>query len=285
MTLNVQTIKWDFVTKIIHSKSAVTGLVIVIMLVFMAISAPYISPFSSDSMDFSSMMSPPGVNGHLIGTDQYGRDIFTRILYGSRISLMVGIIAVGIGASFGILLGVIAGYFGGVWDALIMRVVDAMLSFPYILLAIAMMAVLGPGLFNAMLAIGIVMTPNFARIVRGNVLSIKEEEFIVASKILGASNSRVIVSHVLPNILHIIIVYGSLNFAGAIISEATLSFLGIGIQPPTPSWGSMLRDAQSYLQVDPYMSIFPGTAILISSLGFNLLGDGLRDILDPRLNI
>jgi peptide/nickel transport system permease protein len=190
---------------------------------------------------------------------------------------------VSIGAFIGTIIGIISGYFGGVIDGINMRLMDALLSFPYVLLAIAMMAALGPGLFNAMLAIGIVMIPSFSRVVRSAVLNYKNEEFVTAAKLMGGSDFWIIVSNILPNIIPTIIIYASLNFAGAIISEATLSFLGLGIQPPTPSWGSMLSEAKNYLQTNAFMAVFPGLAILISCLGFNLLGDGLRDVLDPRM--
>lgn len=265
------------------NKQVIFGLTIVLVNIFAAVFAPILATHPVDDMDFFYIFAKPGEGGHILGTDDYGRDIFSRLVYGSRISLVVGIIAVGIGALIGTFLGVISGYFGGFTDALIMRFTDALLSFPYILLAIAMMAVLGAGLFNAMLAIGIVMVPSFARIMRSAVMNIKNEEFVLAAKSMGASDLWIIFQHILPNVIPVLIVYSSLNFAGAVISEATLSFLGLGIQPPTPSWGSMLSEAKNYLQTAPHMAIFPGLAILITCLGFNILGDGLRDLLDPRL--
>jgi len=269
--------------RILKSKSALAGFVIITLDLILAIFAPFIATHSYDEMDFMYVLAKPGEGGHIFGTDDYGRDIFSRLVYGARVSLMVGVVAVGIGALIGTVLGIISGYFGGFLDSLIMRFMDALLSFPYVLLAIAMMAVLGPGLFNAMIAIGVVMVPSFARVVRSAVLNVKNEDFVIASKVLGASNLRVIFHHILPNIVPSLIIYSSLNFAGAVISEATLSFLGLGIQPPTPSWGSMLSEAKDFLQVAPHMAIFPGLAILLTCLGFNLLGDGLRDVLDPRL--
>jgi len=269
--------------RILKSKSALAGFVIITLDLILAIFAPFIATHSYDEMDFMYVLAKPGEGGHIFGTDDYGRDIFSRLVYGARVSLMVGVVAVGIGALIGTVLGILSGYFGGFLDSLIMRFMDALLSFPYVLLAIAMMAVLGPGLFNAMIAIGVVMVPSFARVVRSAVLNVKNEDFVIASKVLGASNLRVIFHHILPNIVPSLIIYSSLNFAGAVISEATLSFLGLGIQPPTPSWGSMLSEAKDFLQVAPHMAIFPGLAILLTCLGFNLLGDGLRDVLDPRL--
>jgi len=272
-----------FKSKFFRSKQIVAGMLIVLVNVFMALFAPLISTHSVDDMDFLNIFARPGEGGHILGSDDYGRDIYSRLVYGSRISLLVGVVAVGIGLIFGSVIGVISGYFGGFVDSLIMRIMDALLSFPYVLLAIAMMAVLGAGLFNAMLAIGIVMIPSFSRVVRSSVINVKNEEFITAARSMGASHMWIIFQHVVPNIFPVLIIYASLNFAGAVISEATLSFLGLGIQPPTPSWGSMLAEAKNYLQTAPHMAIFPGVAILITCLGFNLLGDGLRDILDPRM--
>ncbi|GAK58032.1 binding-protein-dependent transport systems inner membrane component [Candidatus Vecturithrix granuli] len=272
-----------FFKRLAKSKQIPVGACIVLINLILALFAPLIATHAVDDMDFAYIFAKPGEEGHLLGTDDYGRDIFSRIVYGSRISLMVGVIAVGIGAFLGTVLGIFAGYFGGFFDALMMRIMDALFSFPYVLLAIAMMAVLGAGLFNAMLAIGIVMVPSFARVVRSATLNVKHEEFIISARCMGAKHVWIILDHVLPNIIPTIIIYASLNFAGAVISEATLSFLGLGIQPPTPSWGSMLSEAKNYLQTAPYMAYFPGLAILITCLGFNLLGDGLRDVLDPRL--
>ncbi len=267
------------------NKQVMVGLAIILTDVFLAIFAPFIATHPIDDMDFLHVFAKPGEGGHLFGTDDYGRDIFSRLLYGARVSLAVGIIAVGIGALVGTTLGVVSGYFGGFIDALIMRITDALLSFPYVLLAIAMMAVMGPGLFNAMLAVGIVMVPNFSRVMRGAVIAIKQEDFVQAARSLGASHLWIIFQHILPNVVPTLLIYSSLNFAGAIISEATLSFLGLGIQPPTPSWGSMLSEAKHYLQTAPHLALFPGLAIFVTCLGFNLLGDGLRDFLDPRMKI
>lgn len=273
----------QFLRRLLRSKQAAVGLFVILVVLVLALFSPQIATHEVEDMDFMHIFALPGEGGHLFGTDDYGRDLFSRLVYGSRVSLMVGIVAVGIGSLLGTVIGVIAGFFGGLVDSIIMRIMDALLSFPYVLLAIAMMAVLGPGLFNAMLAIGIVMIPSFSRVVRSAVLTYRNEEFVTAARLMGGSNLWVIMFHILPNIIPTIIIYASLNFAGAIISEATLSFLGLGIQPPTPSWGSMLSEAKNYLQTAPNMAIFPGIAILVSCLGFNLLGDGLRDVLDPRL--
>ena len=269
--------------RLFKRKQIPAGILIIGVDIVLAVFAPIIATYPVDDMDFTYMFAKPGEGGHLLGTDDYGRDIFSRMVYGSRISLMVGVIAVGIGAFLGTILGICSGYFGGLFDALTMRIMDALLSFPYVLLAIAMMAVLGAGLFNAMLAIGIVMVPSFARVVRSATMNVKHEEFIISARCMGAKHIWVVLDHIIPNIIPTIIIYASLNFAGAVISEATLSFLGLGIQPPTPSWGSMLSEAKNYLQTAPHMAYFPGLAILVTCLGFNLLGDGLRDVLDPRL--
>lgn len=273
----------SFFRRFLRSKQGIAGLLIILLNIGAACFAPEITPFSFDEMDFEHMLTKPGIGGHHLGTDDMGRDVYTRLVYGSRVSLMVGIVAVSIGAFLGTLFGVISGYFGGFIDALLMRFMDALLSFPYILLAIAMMAALGAGLFNAMLAIGLVMVPSFARVVRSAVLSVRNEDFITSVRIMGGSHFWIITRHLIVNIMPPIIIYASLSFAGAIISEATLSFLGLGIQPPVPSWGSMLSEAMPYMSQAPLLAVFPGVAILVTCLGFNLLGDGLRDVLDPRI--
>ncbi|WP_347713387.1 ABC transporter permease [uncultured Fretibacterium sp.] len=275
----------SFGRRFLRSKQGMAGLLIVLLNIGLACFAPRIVPYDFDEMDFGAMLAEPGTEGHCLGTDDMGRDVLTRLIYGSQVSLMVGMVAVSIGACLGTVLGLISGYFGGFFDALLMRLMDALLAFPYILLAIAMMAALGAGLFNAMLAIGLVMVPSFARVVRGAVLNVKNEDFITGVRIMGASHLWILARHVLVNVLPPIIVYASLSFAGAIISEATLSFLGLGIQPPVPSWGSMLSEAMPYMDQASYLAVLPGLAILVTCLGFNLLGDGLRDVLDPRLRI
>jgi peptide/nickel transport system permease protein len=272
-----------FLKRFFRSKQGVMGLCIVLLNVALAFGAPAISPFGFEDMDFANTLASPGIGGHPLGTDDFGRDVFTRLVWGARVSLLVGVIAVGIGAFVGTTIGVVVGYCGGFPDALFMRLMDALLSFPYILLAIAMMATLGAGLFNAMIAIGLVMVPSFARVVRSSVLGLRNEDFVTASRVLGASGWWVISRHLIVNIMPTVIIYASLSFAGAVISEATLSFLGLGIQPPTPSWGSMLSEAMPFIDKAPLLAIFPGVAILVTCLGFNLLGDGLRDVLDPRM--
>ena len=273
----------SFLRRFLRSKQGVAGLLIILLNIALACFASQLTVYDIDEMDFINMLAEPGTEGHRLGTDDMGRDIYTRLIYGTRVSLLVGVVAVSIGACLGTLLGILAGYFGGFLDSLLMRLMDALLAFPYILLAIAMMAALGAGLFNAMLAIGVVMVPSFARVVRGAVLGVRNEDFITSVRIMGGSHLWILTRHIFINVTPPIIIYASLSFAGAIISEATLSFLGLGIQPPTPSWGSMLSEAMPFMDKAPMMAIFPGVAILVTCLGFNLLGDGLRDVLDPRL--
>lgn len=274
-----------FIKKLLQNKLAVFGLLLVILVVLMAIFAPIIATHKPNEMDMSMTLLGPGEQGHLLGTDNYGRDLFSRIVYGSRISLIVGLGAVGVGSVVGILLGLIAGYFGGTLDSIIMRCMDALAAFPFILLAITLMTVLGTGLLNVIIAVGIGNVPGFARMIRGQVLSVKEELFIEVTESLGAKQTRIIFTHVLPNCLTPIIVYATMSVAGAIISEAALSFLGLGIQPPTASWGNILKEGKDYLIVAPHIAIFSGMSILLSVLGLNLFGDGLRDALDPKTRL
>ena len=261
---------------------AMIGLAIVVVLVFTAVFADYIAPFGYADQDLMAAFEEPS-KAHLFGTDEFGRDIFSRIIYGSRISLQVGFIAVGIAVFAGGFLGAIAGYYGGKADNLIMRAMDVLLSIPSILLAIAIAASLGPGLFNLMIAVGISSTPNYARIVRGSVLSIRNQEFVEAAKAVGSSDLRIILKHIIPNCLAPIIVQATLGVAIAILTAAGLSFIGLGIQPPIPEWGAMLSGGREYLRDYAYMTVFPGLAIMITILALNFLGDGLRDALDPKL--
>ncbi|GEN89249.1 peptide ABC transporter permease [Oceanobacillus sojae] len=271
--------------KLIKNRLAAFGLIIIFLLTITAIFAPLIATHDPNSMDVTKSLLGVGEQGYLLGTDNFGRDIFSRIVYGSRISLIVGIAAVLFGAVFGSLLGVVAGYFGGKLDSIIMRFMDGLFAFPFILLAITLMTVLGQGLFNVILAIGIANIPGFARVVRGQVLGVKESEFIEVTRSLGAKHRRIIFQHVLPNSLAPIIVYATMSVAGAIISEAALSFLGLGVQPPTASWGSILKDGKDFLVLNPNMATFSGLSILITVLSINLFGDGLRDALDPKMKV
>src|SRR5699024_2210129 len=271
--------------KLTKNKLAAFGLVIILLLTLTAIFAPLLAPFHPNKMDVTKSLLGAGEEGHLLGTDNYGRDILSRVIYGSRISLIVGVSAVLFGAVFGTLLGVLSGYFGGFIDSVIMRFMDGLFAFPFILLAITLMTVLGQGFINVIIAIGVANIPGFARLVRGQVLSVKESDFIEVTRSLGARHRRLIFKHVLPDSIAPLIVYGTMSVAGAIISEAALSFLGLGIPQPTASWGSMLKDGKDFLVLNPHMATFSGLAILITVLGINLFGDGLRDALDPKMKV
>lgn len=259
------------------------GLIIVSILVIMAVLGPLLSPYDPNAIDFNNRFSPPTL-AHPFGTDDFGRDTFSRVLYGARISLLVGVIAVSIAATLGTFFGLIAGYTTRRWaDEVIMRAMDILFAFPAILLAIAILAALGKGIANAMIAIGLVYTPIFARIARGAVLSVRNEEYVMAARALGTRNSVILLRHILPNSLAPLIVETSLSLAFAILAEAALSFFGLGTQPPDPSWGRMLSEGRSYFQQSIWMALFPGLAIMFSVMGFNFLGDGLRDALDPKM--
>ncbi len=278
----------EFYKQFKKNKSALVGLYIVIMLIVCAIFAPFISTHDPLIQELSDRLIPPmwedgGSIKHFLGTDDFGRDLFSRVVYGARISLVIGIISVGIALFFGALMGAVAGYFGGIIDTIIMRIVDIMLSIPAILLAIVIVAILGPDLFNAMIAIGIVAIPTFARITRGSVLAEKEKEYVIASKINGSSSFRLIFLVILPNCATPIIVQATMGFASAVLEAAGLSFLGLGAQAPTPEWGAMLSDSLQFITTAPWMIVYPGMAIFLTVMGFNLVGDGLMDVLDPKL--
>ena len=259
------------------------GVVIVTILVIMAVFGPVLSPYDPNAMDFTNRFSPPTLE-HPFGTDDFGRDTFSRILYGARISLMVGIIAVSIATVLGTTFGLISGYTRRRWaDEVIMRGMDIIFAFPAILLAIAILAILGKGVTNAMIAIGLVYTPIFARIVRGAVLSVRNEEYVIAARALGTRDRVILARHILPNSAAPLIVEISLSLAFAILAEAALSFFGLGTQPPDPSWGRMLSEGRAYFQQSIWMALFPGLAIMLAVMGFNFLGDGLRDALDPKM--
>lgn len=259
------------------------ALAILLIIITSAIFAPYISPYDPMAMDLSASLEGPS-RTHWLGTDKMGRDILSRIIYGSRVSLLVGVVAVGISGIIGIFLGALAGYFGKWIDGLIMRIVDILLAFPSILLAISLVAVLGASIFNVMLAIGVVSWVSYARLIRGEFLSLKNKEFVSAVEALGAKTPKIIFKHMLPNAIAPVIVMATLGMAGAIITESSLSFLGLGVQPPTPSWGQMLSKGRTIIRQAWWVSTFPGIAIMITVLSFNILGDGLRDALDPNMN-
>ena len=264
-------------------KFAVAGGFVLLTVIMLGIAAPLLTSFNPYDAVLDQRLLPPGTGGHLLGTDQMGRDLLTRLFYGARISVMVGFVAVAIALFCGIIVGLFAGYYGGLVDTIFMRGIDILMAFPYVLLAIAIIAALGPGLFQAMIAIAIVGIPYYARIVRGTVLSLREKEFVEAEKALGAGNLRIIFKHILPNAMAPIIVAATLDVGWMIIAAAGLSFLGLGAQPPTAEWGVMLSEGRNFLRVAPWVSIFPGMCIFIVVLSLNLLGDGLRDALDPRL--
>ena len=257
------------------------GLILTVSLVLIAVLAPLIAPFDPDVQDTSRRLEEPSKQ-HPLGLDDLGRDVFSRIVFGARVSLRVGFSVVIIASFIGITFGAIAGYFGGAIDTAVMRLSDILLAFPGILLAIALVAVLGPSLNNVILALSTIGWVGYARLVRGQVLKVREMEYVTAAKALGAKSPRVIVLHVLPNVINPVIVMATLGLAGAILSEAALSFLGLGVQPPTPSWGAMLTSGRRYLGLANHLAIFPGAAIMLAVMGLNFLGDGLIDALDPK---
>ncbi|RST77751.1 ABC transporter permease [Siminovitchia acidinfaciens] len=264
------------------NKAALLGLCIVLFFILLAIFADLIAPYGFKETELANKHLPPS-SKHWFGTDEFGRDILSRVIYGARISLRVGFLAVSGSVVVGSLLGIVAGYYGRWVDGIISRIFDILLAFPSILLAIAIVAILGPSLQNAMIAIAIINVPTFGRLLRSRVLSVKEEEYITAAKAIGMTDSRILFHHVLPNSLAPIIVQGSLSVATAIIEAAALGFLGLGAQPPTPEWGKMLADSKDFIIQAPWTVFFPGIAIMLTVLGFNLMGDGLRDALDPRM--
>ena len=268
--------------RLARSPNLVVGAAMLALVVGAAIFAPQIAPHSPIDQAFTDQLRPPSPP-HLFGTDEFGRDVFSRVLYGARVALVIGVLADGIALALGVVLGVVSGYFGGRVDAVVMRSVDVVLAFPYLLLAMVVVTILGPSLINAMIAIGIVYTPQFARLVRAAVLAIKEQEFVEAAGAIGAGVARVLGRHILPNILSPIIVMATLTVGFTIVETAGLSFLGLGASPPTPEWGSMLATGRSFMLTAPWIATFPGLAILVTVVGFNLMGDGLRDLLDPRL--
>ena len=278
----------DQLEQLWRNKTAVAGMIVIAIFVLTALLAPLLSPHDPVDAALYEQLKPPiwseaGRTKNLLGTDDLGRDILSRLIYGARVSLLVAVVTVGIGVLFGSLLGAISGYYKGFVDNIIMRFMDILLAFPHILLAIVIMAYMGPGLRNAMIAIGIIYIPRFARIVRASVLEECEKDYITASKAIGAKDWRIIFVAILPNCLAPLIVQTTLGFASAILDAAALGFLGLGAQPPTPEWGAMIAMGRSHILRAWWVMTFPGIAILLAVLGFNLFGDGLRDALDPRL--
>ena len=272
----------DTFRRFIKNKAAVVGLIIISLLLFGAIFAGVITPYDFDKQDLTVRFEMPSM-AHLLGTDEFGRDLFTRILYGARISLFVGILSVSVGCLIGGTLGALAAYYGGRVDDFIMRFLDIWHSIPDLLLAISLASAMGPGIGNAIIAIGLTTIPSYARVVRASVMTVKNTEYIEAARCLGASVPRIILRHIIPNALAPIIVQASLGVAGAIITTASLSFIGLGVQPPTPEWGSMLSKGRQYIRNYWHLVTFPGVFIMTTVISLNLLGDGLRDDLDPRL--
>ncbi len=265
-----------------RNKLAVAGGVIVVVLFVIAVLAPFISPFNPNDIDRKHILEPPSAR-HPLGTDDLGRDVLSRMVYGSRISLSVGFIAIGIATIIGMLLGAVSGYYGGWTDRAIMRFIDIMLSIPTFFLVLAVIAFVGPSIWNIMIVIGFTSWMGVARLVRAEFLSLKEREFVLAAKALGASDMRIILRHIMVNSMAPVFVSAILGVASAILVESALSFLGIGVQPPTPSWGNMLTSGKDNIEIAWWLSLFPGIAILITVLSYNLFGEGLRDALDPRL--
>jgi peptide/nickel transport system permease protein len=272
-----------FATRFLRHKGAVTAALILILIGLGAILAPYLST-DPTLMNLPDASQSPNLH-HLMGTDQFGRDIFTRVLYGGRITLTMGLIAMAISAVVGVPLGLIAGYYEKWPDAVIMRVMDMMLAFPGLLLALAVVAALGQGVTNVMIAVGVSLIPSYVRLVRGSVLSAKQFTYVEAGRAIGASNYRIVVRHIVPSILAPVVVLATVSTGWAIIIGASLNFLGMGVQYPTPEWGSDLNSGRDYLQIAWWLSTFPGLAIMVTILCINLLGDGLREVLDPRLRL
>jgi len=271
-----------FIRTFKSNKTSAVGVVMSLTLIIVALFAPWISPFNPVEQDINLQHAPPSW-GHLFGTDSYGRDQFSRILWGARVSLLVGTLSVLFAMAVGIPLGMIGGYRGGRIDSLVLRFIDVFMSFPIVILGLLVLAIMGPGLSKIIIAIGVALTPRIARLARGSTLALKGKEFIEAARAVGQGDGKIMLIHVLPNIFGDLLVMGTLWVATAIIVEASLSFIGLGIRPPTPSWGAMIRDGLDQLTNAPWLSLFPGLAIFISVFSFNLIADGLRDISDPKL--
>ena len=267
-----------------RNRTAMLGLAVLVLFALSGIFAPYLAPYDPYRSDLEGSLIGPS-RTHWLGTDELGRDILTRIVYGARVSMVIGAISVSIGVVLGVPVGLFAGYFGGRFDLFSQRVIDVLLGFPGIILAIVLVTMLGVGLINVMIAVGIVSVPTYARLIRGQVLALKSLEFVEAARVLGGSTARIVFRHILPNTLAVLIVQTTLQVASAILSAAALGFLGLGVQQPTAEWGAMLSTARQYIQLAPHTLIFPGLAIMLTVLGFNLLGDGLRDALDPRMKL
>ncbi|EEG77274.1 ABC transporter permease [Dethiobacter alkaliphilus] len=264
-----------------RNRMAMLGLAVLLVFIFAAVFAPFLTTYDPIRTDMGNARQSPSAE-HILGTDDLGRDMFTRLIYGARVSLQIGLIAVVIGLAAGVPLGALSGYYGGTFDLIVQRLVDIMIAFPGILLAIVVVTILGQGVNNVMIAIGIASIPIYTRLVRGSVLAVKEQRFVAAAKVLGISNYKIILRHIMPNCLGPIVVQSTFQVATAILWAAGLSFIGIGATRPTPEWGLMLSSGRQFIQTSPHLTTYPGLAILFLVLGFNLLGDGLRDALDPK---
>jgi peptide/nickel transport system permease protein len=273
---------WPVLRQLRKNRGASAGGVLLLVLALMALFAPVVAPYDPVRTNYGDALTGPSLK-HLLGTDNYGRDMFSRIVFGARLSMSVGLISVAIGAGLGVILGLLSGYYGRHLDNLIMRIMDAMLAFPGILLAMAIVATLGSGLTNVMIAVGISSIPGFARLVRGSVLTAKENVYVDAARVAGCANGRIMGLHILPNVFAPLLTYATLRVSVAILAAASLNFLGLGAQPPTPEWGVMLADGRDYIRQYWWLATFPGLAIMLTTLSINMFSDGLRDALDPRL--
>jgi peptide/nickel transport system permease protein len=272
----------EFWARFRRNRLAMSGLVLVAGMFVVALASPWLAPYDPNMIDLKEVLMPP-TPAHLLGTDTLGRDVLSRIIFGARVSLLVGFVAVGIATVIGVLVGALAGYYGGWLDQVLMRLVDLMLCFPTLFLILAVIAVLGPSIWNIMVVIGLTGWMGVARLVRAEFLSLKEREFVVAARALGASDVRLMLRHLLPNALTPVMVNATLGVAGAILVESALSFLGLGVQPPTPSWGNILTMGKDNIEIAWWLSFFPGLAILVTVMSYNLLGEGIREAIDPRL--
>lgn len=274
--------KGDFWYRFLRNKLALAGGIVVVLLFALSLLAPVLAPYDPNEINIDGVLEPPS-REHLLGTDQLGRDVLSRMIWGSRISLKVGFVATGIAMLIGTILGAVAGYYGRWVDSLIMRFVDVMLCFPAFFLILAVIALLEPSIWNIMIVIGLTGWMGITRLVRADFISLKERDFVQAARVIGATDGRIIFRHILPNAMASVLVAATLGVAGAILTESALSFLGIGVQPPTPSWGNILTAGKDNIDIAWWLSLYPGLAILITVLGYNLLGEGIRDSLDPRL--
>jgi len=271
-----------FLWRLIRVRGAGIGLGLIVLSAVCAIGAPLVAPYNPAKIDINALLADPR-SAHVLGTDQLGRDMLSRLIYGARISMIVGLISVAVAAGIGVPIGLTAGYAGGLLDSVLMRIMDGLIAFPALVLALALIAALGSSLTNVMIALGVVAVPTYARISRAQVLALKSQDFVLAARLVGASPVRIIARHILPNAVAPLIIVATFGFAGAIVAEASLSFLGLGVRPPTATWGNLLLDGFGFLRLKPLLSIAPGTAIFLLVLSFNFLGDALRDLLDPRL--